>query len=1140
MSSNNAGTYMSVNKGIYYGKYSAGSWSTFSGLDTQAVPAMGTWTALANTYNEPVVQVNASNLVSIGYQFIPQSGNPQILVKSQNGSGGWVSNTVHTAATSDVAYFVRDSAGQLSLAYYDTTSGQKDYYVANSANWASSNLILDSSTGNLYTLYGLATDSANKLHALYQFNNQASFGEISNTSGTWTAPVTTSNAATNLISYAASTSYTNSPSSFPQDRLIFNSGSLNSSLVIDSNNNEYFLTKNYTNTTVIPSYEMYGKPSGGNWIRGYTNVSDLNALTSITASNILGINLNVTSSGLMIEYGYKPTPNTYKYISGLGSDFVAFLSTNTAPTFTNATTTLTITEDATATDIKSLLTVSDSDSSQTETWSQSAAPSNGTLSFSSATASSGSTSITSGGTITYTPTANYSGSDSFTVQVSDGTATATRTISVTVNPVNDAPAGTDKTLSTTEDSTYNFSTADFGFTDPNDTPANVLNRVKITTLPVAGTLNWDGAPVVAGNSYTASSIASKLAFTPAANANGTNYASFTFQVEDDGGVANSGVNLDASPNTLTINVTSINDAPVLSLTGANAYAAINNTPVSIFTSATTVSDIEGNYNGGTLVASISASSQTADKLAFTGSGITISSGNVAVNGTTIGTVSPVAGSATSTNTLTVTFNTNATSALIEQLVEGLQFSTTATGSARTVSVTLTDNGTVNSGSGTQTAIVSSISNTAPTFNNDVTGTAGTLDSTLPINENATQTDISNLLAVTDADSGQTLTWSISTAPTKGTLTGFTSATGISNGGTVTPSGLYYTPTSNNVGSDSFVIQVSDGFGGTKTVTVPVTIANVLPVLGNSLLAGISENATSFGVTVGTATATQDTNGITYSITAGNTGNKFSINSSTGVITTLAALDYETTSQYVLTIRATDESSATSDALFTIPVLNVAEAPVNTVPGAKTTLEDTPLVITGLSVSDVDSASLTTVLSVASGTGTLNVASGSGATVTNSGSATVTISGTLTQINAALAAVTYTPTANANGNSYATLTMKTYDGTSSAADLATAVTSTVAINVTSVVDAPLVISGATTTAEDTQSGVITIAKAAVDGAEVTHFKVTELLTVRFIKMTVQRRLLTTVSLQPLKQQALNLHRMQITTGQVAPFSMCKVP
>ena len=58
------------------------------------------------------------------------------------------------------------------------------------------------------------------------------------------------------------------------------------------------------------------------------------------------------------------------------------------------------------------------------------------------------------------------------------------------------------------------------------------------------------------------SIASgQMRFIPAANANGLPYASFAFQVQDNGGTADGGVDLDPSPNTLTINVTPVNDAP---------------------------------------------------------------------------------------------------------------------------------------------------------------------------------------------------------------------------------------------------------------------------------------------------------------------------------------------------------------------------------------------------------------------------------------------------------------------------------------------------------------------------------------------------------------------------------------------------
>ena len=48
------------------------------------------------------------------------------------------------------------------------------------------------------------------------------------------------------------------------------------------------------------------------------------------------------------------------------------------------------------------------------------------------------------------------------------------TITINVTAVNDAPAGTDKTVTTLEDTAYTFTAADFGFSDPNDSPANTL------------------------------------------------------------------------------------------------------------------------------------------------------------------------------------------------------------------------------------------------------------------------------------------------------------------------------------------------------------------------------------------------------------------------------------------------------------------------------------------------------------------------------------------------------------------------------------------------------------------------------------------------------------------------------------------
>ena len=65
-------------------------------------------------------------------------------------------------------------------------------------------------------------------------------------------------------------------------------------------------------------------------------------------------------------------------------------------------------------------------------------------------------------------------------------------------PANHAPVGTAATLTIVQNQPYTIVTTDFGFTDPNDMPANNLSAVKITTLPTAGHLDSNGWPVGMG------------------------------------------------------------------------------------------------------------------------------------------------------------------------------------------------------------------------------------------------------------------------------------------------------------------------------------------------------------------------------------------------------------------------------------------------------------------------------------------------------------------------------------------------------------------------------------------------------------------------------------------------------------------
>ena len=169
------------------------------------------------------------------------------------------------------------------------------------------------------------------------------------------------------------------------------------------------------------------------------------------------------------------------------------------------------------------------------------------------------------GRLTYTLAPNKNGSATVTVRLHDngGTAeghgamdtSAPQVFTITVNPVNDAPSGTNKTVATTKSKTYTFKAADFGFSDPNDTPPtggpqNTFQAVKITTLPAStiGTLKLANGTTVAVGAFV---NPADLRFVP--KKAGT--VSFTFQVKDNGGTANSGIDVDQSANTMTVLVT---------------------------------------------------------------------------------------------------------------------------------------------------------------------------------------------------------------------------------------------------------------------------------------------------------------------------------------------------------------------------------------------------------------------------------------------------------------------------------------------------------------------------------------------------------------------------------------------------------
>lgn len=193
------------------------------------------------------------------------------------------------------------------------------------------------------------------------------------------------------------------------------------------------------------------------------------------------------------------------------------------------------------------------------------------------------------------------------------------------------------------------------------------------------------------------------------------------------------------------------------------------------------------------------------------------------------------------------------------------------------------------------------------------------------------------------------------------------------------------------------------------------------------------------------------------------------------------------------IQADDHATSNNlSSVVTGSVGFVDEAPVVTVPGAQAVAENTAgTAISGISISDVDDTGeqLTATLSVLHGT--LTVASADGAAVTGSGTGMVTLTGTLAEINATLAAednVIYKPVPEFTGSD--ALSVSTSDGgDNGGGGLLVSIGAAVPITVTPVADAPT-FSGPLAF-QGTEDGTIALTNFAVsdtDGSETMVLKI----------------------------------------------------
>ncbi|WP_013325558.1 beta strand repeat-containing protein [Gloeothece verrucosa] len=257
--------------------------------------------------------------------------------------------------------------------------------------------------------------------------------------------------------------------------------------------------------------------------------------------------------------------------------------------------------------------------------------------------------------------------------------------------------------------------------------------------------------------------------------------------------------------------------------------------------------------------------------------------------------------------------------------------------------------------------------------------------------------------------------------------------------------LVYTPNANFNGTDSFSYTISDGNGGTSTATVNVTVnpVNDAPVAVNNS-ATTNEDA---AVSIGVLSNDTDVDGNPLSIdsfTQGNSGTVTLNDNGTPGDTTDDLLVYTPNANFngtdSFTYRISDGNGGTSTATVNVTVNPVNDAPV-AVNNSATTNEDTAVSIGVLSNdTDVDGNPL----SIDS--------------FTQGNSGTVTLNNNGTPGNTTDDLLVYTPNANFNGTDSFTYRISDGNGGTS--------TATVNVTVNPVNDAPVAVNNSATTNEDT--------------------------------------------------------------------------
>jgi regulation of enolase protein 1 (concanavalin A-like superfamily) len=410
--------------------------------------------------------------------------------------------------------------------------------------------------------------------------------------------------------------------------------------------------------------------------------------------------------------------------------------------------------------------------------------------------------------LTYTPSADFSGTDSFTYKANDSIVDSNiATVSITINPVNDAPVALARSVTTPEDTPVAVTLS------ASDKEGQTLSYV-IVSGPAKGTL---------------SGTAPNLTYTPSADFSGTD--SFTYKANDS--------IVDSNIATVSITINPVNDAPVAL---ANSVTTPEDTPVAILLSA---SDQEGQTLSYAVVSEPSKGtlSGTAPNLTYTPA-----ADFTGTDSFTYKANDSVADSNDAVVTITV-------SAVNDELLALSMSSNTPEDSPVAITLAASDKDGLplvysivsGPGNGTLTGTAPHVTYTpAADFNGEDSFTfkasAGDVESNIatvsitvsPVNDApvalaksaATDQDkpVAIALSVSDRD-GDPLAYSFISGPGAGTLTG-------------DPPNLTYTPFKGYHGTDSFTFRVNDGSLNSALATVSIEIRKYVPPIDPALIARV--------------------------------------------------------------------------------------------------------------------------------------------------------------------------------------------------------------------------------------------------------------------------------------------------------------